>query len=152
MLSCSIMSDSLRHSSTVAHWVPLSVGFSQQEYCSGLPFPPPGDLPDPGIEPTSLTLADRFFTTETPRKSSEPCPKLKETTSPKFTHLPRGQFHSITVPYKDGKTSFVTTKQTRRKNKRLPLSIEGYYIRGRYCFLWVMLWYCSFWMLYYRHK
>ena len=39
---------------TVAHGALLSVGFSRQEYWSGLPFPPPGDLPDPGIEPTSL--------------------------------------------------------------------------------------------------
>ena len=40
------------------------MGFSRQEYWSGLPCPPPGDLPDPGIEPTSLTssaLAGRFF-------------------------------------------------------------------------------------------
>ena len=38
---------------TVAHQAPLSMGFSRQEYCSGLPFPPPRDLPDPGIEPAS---------------------------------------------------------------------------------------------------
>ena len=40
--------------------------FSRQEYCSGLPFPPPGNLPNPGIEPTSLmspALTGRFFTT-----------------------------------------------------------------------------------------
>ena len=36
---------------TVAHQAPPSMGFSRQEYCSGLPFPSPGDLPDPGIEP-----------------------------------------------------------------------------------------------------
>ena len=45
---------------------PLSTGFSRQEYWSGLPCPPPGDLPDPEIEPTSLkslALAGRFFTT-----------------------------------------------------------------------------------------
>ena len=41
---------------TVAHKAPLSTGFSQQEYGSGLPCPPPGDLPDPGIEPKSLHL------------------------------------------------------------------------------------------------
>ena len=35
---------------------PLSMGFSRQEYWSGLPYPPPGDLPDPGIECVSLTL------------------------------------------------------------------------------------------------
>ena len=38
---------------TVACQVPLSTGFSRQIYWSGLPFPPPGDLPDPGIEPAS---------------------------------------------------------------------------------------------------
>ena len=38
---------------TVTHQVPLSMGFSRQEYWSGLPFPPPGDLPNPGIEPWS---------------------------------------------------------------------------------------------------
>ena len=46
----------------------LSTGFSRQEYCSGLPFPPPGDLPSPGIESASLmspTLAGEFFTTST---------------------------------------------------------------------------------------
>ena len=39
------------------------MGFSQQEYWGGLPNPPPGDLPDPGIEPESSTLASGFFTT-----------------------------------------------------------------------------------------
>ena len=51
---------------TVAGQAPLSMGFSRQEYWSGLPFPPPGDLPNPGIKPTSLailSLTDRFFTT-----------------------------------------------------------------------------------------
>ena len=51
---------------TVAHQAPLSMGFSRQEYWSGLPCPPPGDLPDPGIEPVSLmspALAGGFFTT-----------------------------------------------------------------------------------------
>ena len=51
---------------TVAPQAPLSLGFSRQEYWSGLPFPSPGDLPDPGIEPESLmfpALAGRFFTT-----------------------------------------------------------------------------------------
>ena len=51
---------------TVAHQAPLSVGFSRQEYWSGLPGPLPGHLPDPGIEPSTLTsptLAGGFFTT-----------------------------------------------------------------------------------------
>ena len=49
-----------------AHQAPPSMGFSRQEYWSGLPRPPPGDLSDPGIEPTSLrspALVGRFFTT-----------------------------------------------------------------------------------------
>ena len=41
---------------TVAYQASWSVGFSRQEYWSGLPFPSPGDLPDPGIEPVSPTL------------------------------------------------------------------------------------------------
>ena len=48
---------------TAGHWTPLSVGLSRQDYWSGLPCLPPGDLPDPGIEPESLTspaLAHRF--------------------------------------------------------------------------------------------
>ena len=51
---------------TVAHQASLSMGFSRQEFWSGLPCLPPGDLPDLGIEPSSLTspeLAGRFFTT-----------------------------------------------------------------------------------------
>ena len=49
---------------TVAHQAPLSMGFSRQEYCSGLPFPSPGDLPDPGIEPVAGFdgMAGRHFT------------------------------------------------------------------------------------------
>ena len=57
---------------TVAHQDPLSMEFSRQEYWSGLPGPPPGDLPDPEIESTSPAVASRFFTTEyhlgSPRK------------------------------------------------------------------------------------
>ena len=52
----------------VACQAPLSMEFSRQEYWSGLPFPAPGDIPDPGIEPTFLVspeLAGEFFTTST---------------------------------------------------------------------------------------
>ena len=48
----------------VACQAPLSMGFSREEYWSGLPFPSPGNLPDPEIEPTSPALAGGFFTTE----------------------------------------------------------------------------------------
>ena len=57
---------------TVAHQAPLSRGFSRQEYWSGLPFPSPGHLPDPGIEPKSLmspALEGGFFTIEPLGKS-----------------------------------------------------------------------------------
>ena len=49
---------------TVAHQAPLSMGFSRQEYWSGLPFPSPGDLLDPGIEPRSLSLQAEALTSE----------------------------------------------------------------------------------------
>ena len=49
---------------TVARQAPLSMGFSRQQYWSGLPFPTPGDLPNPGIEPASPALAGKFFITE----------------------------------------------------------------------------------------
>ena len=54
MLSCFSCVQLLATLWTVAHQAPLSMGFSRQEYWSGLPCPPPGDLPDPGIEYTSL--------------------------------------------------------------------------------------------------
>ena len=49
----SVISDSFAAPWAVACQAPLSMGFSRQEYWSGLPFPPPGDLLDPGIEPVS---------------------------------------------------------------------------------------------------
>ena len=57
--------------SAVAHYVPQSRGFPRQEYWSGWPFPSPGDLPYPGIEPASPAapaLAGGFLTTESPGK------------------------------------------------------------------------------------
>ena len=56
------MSDCFATPKTVAHQAPLSMEFSRQEYWSGLPFPPPGGLPDSGIEPMSPALAAGFFT------------------------------------------------------------------------------------------
>ena len=64
---CSVLSDSMTPW-TVVHQAPLCMGFSRQEYWGGLPFPPPGDLPNPGIKlesPLSLALAGRSFTTGT---------------------------------------------------------------------------------------
>ena len=53
---------------TVAHQAPQSMGFSRQEYWSGLPFPSPGALPDPGIEPKSPALWADTLTSEPPGK------------------------------------------------------------------------------------
>ena len=63
----SVVSDSVTPW-TVACQAPLSMGFSRQESWSGLPFPPPVDLPNPGPKPRSPALAGRFFTTEPPGK------------------------------------------------------------------------------------
>ena len=56
---------------TVACQAPLSTGFSRQEYWSGLPFPSPGDLPDPGIKPGALTLKLDSLLTELRGKQPE---------------------------------------------------------------------------------
>ena len=53
---------------TATHQAPLSLGFSRQEYWSGLPCPPPGDLPNPGIEPRSLTLQADSVLSQPPGK------------------------------------------------------------------------------------
>ena len=66
---------------TVVYQAPLSMGFSRKGYRSGLPSPFLWDLPDPGMEPTSPALADRFFTTESPEKLSIWRPEFY------FTHL-----------------------------------------------------------------
>ena len=56
---------------TVARQAPLSVGFSRQEYWSGLPFPSPGDPPDPGVEPRSPALQADSLLTEPAGKPQE---------------------------------------------------------------------------------
>ena len=59
-----VLSDSLSPQQRLARQAPLSMGFPRQEHWSVLPFPSPGDLPDPGIEAASPALAGGFFTTE----------------------------------------------------------------------------------------
>ena len=83
---------------TVTHQAPLSTGFSRQEHWSGLPFPSPGDLPDPGIKPRSPTLQADSLPSEPPGKppqttkwysnsTSEYISKVKEiTTSKRYLH------------------------------------------------------------------
>ena len=91
------MSDFFVTSWTVASQAPLSVGFSWQEYRSGLPFPPLGDLPDPEIEPASPALAGRFFTAEALGK-----PFFLELT-PKPTWLP----HVLHIAESSGQFCFL---------------------------------------------
>ena len=74
-LVASVVSDSLPPFGLVAHQAPLSMGFSRQEYWRGFPCPPPGDLPDPRIEPASLmspALAGGFFTTSATWQDKHP--------------------------------------------------------------------------------
>ena len=71
------MSNSFMTPWTVAHQAPLSMGFSRQGYWSGLPFPTPGYLPDPGMKPASPALAGGFLTTVPPGKPSKHNKHLK---------------------------------------------------------------------------
>ena len=67
--SCSVVSDSLRpHGLYVTYQAPQSMEFSRQEYWSGLPFPSPGDLPNPGMAPGSPTLQADALPSEPPGK------------------------------------------------------------------------------------
>ena len=67
--SCLTLCDPME---SVAYQAPLFMGFSRQEYCSGLPFPSP-DLSNPGIEPVSPALAGGFFIIEPPGKPRIGC-------------------------------------------------------------------------------
>ena len=58
---------------TIARQAPLSMKISRQEYWSALPFPTPGDLPDPSIEPVSPAFAGGFCTVELPGEPPAPC-------------------------------------------------------------------------------
>ena len=88
----------------VAHWGPLSVGFCREEYWSQLLCPPPGDLSDPGIEPTSLTfpvLASRFsfffFTTSITWEAMLKSKSIYEEDGSQGTHILPLVFQKRTV-------------------------------------------------------
>ena len=87
---------------TVAHQAPLSMGFSRQEYWSGLPFPSLGDLPDPGIEPRSPALQADALTSEPPGK-----PRVKQILSYEVVILNLGteRLKCITLMAKQQKES-----------------------------------------------
>ena len=81
--------------STVAHQAPLSMGFSRQDYWSGLPFPSPGDLPDPGTESTSLVspaLAGGFSPLKKRKLSYNYRVKGSRTGTPEWAPLACGLF------------------------------------------------------------
>ena len=71
---------------TVAYLAPLSMGFSRQEYWSGLPFPSPGDLPNPGIEPGSPALQTDALPSEPPHTHTH-----THTAPPNCKHLEVGK-------------------------------------------------------------
>ena len=78
---------------TLAHRTPLSMRFSRQEYWSGLPFPPLGDLSDPGIKATFPALPASFFTTEISVKPKE----LVHTLDKEYSKLDNKQLTQLKV-------------------------------------------------------
>ena len=78
---------------TMDHQAPLCMEFSRQEYWSVWPFPSPGDLPSPGTEPTSPTLAGRFFTTEPPGKPCNQIIMMSRT----LNWQPKFRFHQLSL-------------------------------------------------------
>ena len=97
---------------TTAHQAPLFVGLSGQEYWSGLPFLPPGGLPNPGVGPVSLApavLAGGFFTTTLPREPfSNPWLHLKAGVHPRVPSL-SCTFHRYSPVYFTSGSFVVTT-------------------------------------------
>ena len=85
------------------------MGFPRQDYCSQLPFPPPGDLPNPGIKPMSFVLA--CFTTKPPRKPSMICSAFQTWVSVDQNHLESLSNPSLLTPLpQDIHTKFLIQK------------------------------------------
>ena len=80
---------------TVAHQAPPYMGFSRQEYWSGLPFPSPGDLPDPGIEPRSPALEADALTSEPPVKVTSKWKQQKHCQKPLTFSMPNYKLKRI---------------------------------------------------------
>ena len=83
---------------TVAHKAPLSMGFSRQEYWSELPWPPPGDRPDPGMKSVSLmspTLQADFLPSEPPGKPYTEIIETIQEIFQYFPHLPLKHFEKL---------------------------------------------------------
>ena len=98
---------------TVAYQAPPSMGFSRQEFWSGLPFPSPGDLPDPGIEPGSPAFQADTLTSEPPGKPLKEsgkwlqlkvtsCISSQQENQPIFETLRPGIYFSLALKVLDG--------------------------------------------------
>ena len=90
----SVVSDSFATSWTAACQAPFSMGFPRQESWSGLPFPPPGALPDPGIKLLSPVLTGGFFTTAPPGR---PFPELKALPAAVTLNMTEGWARRVTA-------------------------------------------------------
>ena len=115
---------------TIAHETPLSMGFSRQECWSGLPFPPLGDLSDPGTKPKSPAVAGGFFITSAPWEALTWVTLFKTlSTSPK----PQGRYYPHLKNAKPGAFQWlpVTGKQDLNPDQQiLPLVWEFVHCRG----------------------
>ena len=80
---------------TVVHQAPLSMEFPRQGYWSWLPFPSPGDLLDPGIEPMTPELAGGFFTPEPPGKAPKTVRKAKSVLKEQYHTVPRTSLYIL---------------------------------------------------------
>ena len=105
---------------TVARQAPLSMGFSGQEYWSGLPVPPAGDLPDPGIEPASPALAGKFFITE-PWLQGLLCPVLKAK-----GHSPLVKAYSATHTMDSTGSPPLTSHERKKRQMAISLHISQF--------------------------
>ena len=107
-----VASDSFTTPWTVAHQAPLLMGFPRQEYWSGLPFPSPRDLPDPGIEPASPALAGGFFTTEPPGKPFYPSSHLIVNTYHTDVFSPSYHFSPPPTPFLYARFLYASNQET----------------------------------------
>ena len=94
-VSCSVVANSLQTPWTVACQAPLSMKFSRQEYCSGLLFPSPGNLPNPGIEPWSPASQAGFFSHSLKWKTTLWFLKWQRRVSESLCHLTSLEIHLI---------------------------------------------------------
>ena len=120
---------------TLGHQAPLAMGFSRQEYQSGLPCPPPGDLPDPRIEPGTLTspaLAGEFFITRATWEALKCKYIFFMTSSPLLIPLVhRTPCRSSMIPKPRAVTTHGAGTPGSTRRKRQEVSVQGEAFRVR---------------------